>query len=405
MAGVRRSTAFGSMEARGKRWRASFPNPRFGLHPEEPKRVQRSFNLKTEGHTWLAGQKVAIDRDEWLSPREEELARIEAARLAVVREKTFADYAEDWFKFKEHKPSTARAYGMYYRNHLEPYWGTVPIRSITTELVTEWVKVHLSPGKDGARRKAYELFRSIMNDALLDEVIVVLPCNKRTNQLANRKMGQSARHKATALKPEHLQALVNAMPDHEKLFTLIMGIGGLRIGEARELRRHDLDLAAGTITIERAVSGDGKDRAVETPKTEKGQRTIHLAPAMIDLFHKHLEAQGKRPANALVFPSSIGADRYINESTYRTHLKKACESIGIPRISAHDLRHTAVTLAMQLDGISTRDVQDMVGHTTAHMTNHYAHTFDTQQQRIANGVTAAVFNAPALNVTPLRKAQ
>lgn len=405
MAGIRRSTAFGSMEARGKRWRASFPNPRYGLHPDEPHRIQRSFNLKTEGHAWLAAQKTAIDKGEWRSPREVEVARLETERLAAIQGKTFAEYAERWFAQKGHKPSTATAYRKYYENHLKPYWGATPLRSITTPLVMEWVAEHLSPTKDGARRKAYELFRAILNDAVLDELIDTLPCNKRTNQLAHRKTGESSRHEAHAIKAEELFAVVQLLPEHERLFTLFMGVAGLRIGEARELRRHDLDLDTGLIYVSRGVTGEGRKRVVSTPKTAKSRRPIPLAPQLVEAFKEHLEAQGKRPQNALVFPSSTGADWYINESTYRGHLKKACETLGIPRITAHDLRHTAASLALQVEGINAKDVQDLLGHTTSHMTMHYAHTFDTQQQRIANGVAAAVLNAPALNVTPLRKAQ
>lgn len=405
MAGVRRSTAFGSMEVRGRRWRASFPNPRYGTHPDEPRRIQRSFNLKGEGHAWLAAQKTAIDRDVWQSPREEELAHIEAARLAEIHGKTFAEYAERWFDLKDHKPSTRTAYMKNYRNHLAPYWGEMPLRSITTPLVIEWVAEHLCPNRDGAREKCHDLFRAILNDAVLDGLIDSNPCNKRTNQLAQRKTGKSARHEAHAIKAEEVFAVVGAMPEHERLFTLLMGVAGLRLGEARELRRHDLDLSTGTLRVSRGVSGDGKARAINTPKTAKSRRTVILAPQIVEAFQEHLNRQGKRPANALLFPSSTGEDRFINESTYRAHLATACEKVGIPRISAHDLRHTAVTLALQAEGISAADVRDMVGHTTSHMTQRYAHTYDTQQQRIAEHVTAAILNGSTLNVTPLRQAQ
>lgn len=398
-------SGFGNIRKRLNLWETSFINPRFGEHPDEKRRIYKSFTRKTDGQAWLAQQRVAIETGIWRSPREEEAARIEAVRRAQIEGKTFAEYAERWFAQKGHKPSTATAYRKYYENHLKPHWGDTPLRSISTPLVMEWVAEHLSPGKDGARRKAYELFRSILNDALLDELIESLPCNKRTNQLAQRKTGESARHEAHAISAEELFAVIGHLPEHERLFTLFMGVAGLRLGEARELRRHDLDLENGLVYVSRGVTGEGRKRAVSTPKTAKSRRPIPLAPQIVEAFKEHLETQGKRPQNALVFPSSTGDDWYINESTYRGHLKKACAAAGIPRITAHDLRHTAASLALQVEGVTVKDVMDLLGHTTSHMTMHYAHTYDTQQQRIADGVAAAVLNAPPLNVTPLRKAQ
>jgi integrase len=94
-----------------------------------------------------------------------------------------------------------------------------------------------------------------------------------------------------------------------------------------------------------------------------------------------------------------------------THLRQkvfhpACRRAGIdPLPRLHDLRHTAVALAIQA-GAHPKAVQEMVGHASITMTlDTYGHLFDSLQEETASRLDAiyrgAILHKKA-KVTPLR---
>ena len=73
---------------------------------------------------------------------------------------------------------------------------------------------------------------------------------------------------------------------------------------------------------------------------------------------------------------------------------KAVAASGIPRVTPHDLRHTAASLAVSA-GANVKAVQRMLGHASAAMTlDLYADLFDDDLEAVAtaldNARTAAV---------------
>ncbi|KXP08447.1 hypothetical protein AXK57_16100 [Tsukamurella pulmonis] len=62
---------------------------------------------------------------------------------------------------------------------------------------------------------------------------------------------------------------------------------------------------------------------------------------------------------------------------------------GVPRVTAHDLRHTAASLAVQA-GAHVKAVQAMLGHKSAAMTlDVYADLFDEDLDVVAEAMDAA----------------
>ena len=69
---------------------------------------------------------------------------------------------------------------------------------------------------------------------------------------------------------------------------LLMAVTGMRSGEIRELRVKDLDLTAGVISVNRAVTGDGGSLTEGTPKTEASIRDVHIDVNMVNVLKAHL---------------------------------------------------------------------------------------------------------------------
>ena len=56
---------------------------------------------------------------------------------------------------------------------------------------------------------------------------------------------------------------------------------------------------------------------------------------------------------------------------------------GIPRIRIHDIRHSAVSLLIDM-GFSATAIADRVGHESIDITYNYAHLFPSKQAEMAD---------------------
>ena len=97
-----------------------------------------------------------------------------------------------------------------------------------------------------------------------------------------------------------------------------------------------------------------------------------------------------------------GADRtYLRRSVSSTGwFTKAVARSGVPRLTPHDLRHTAASLAVAA-GANVKVLQRMLGHASAAMTlDVYAHLFDDDLDAIGTALDRAASAESASNPCP-----
>jgi integrase len=76
----------------------------------------------------------------------------------------------------------------------------------------------------------------------------------------------------------------------------------------------------------------------------------------------------------------------------RDRFDEAAATIGVPGLTVHELRHTAVTLAIEV-GASVTDVQRMLGHKTATLVlSRYGHLLE-DDRRVAEALSRAAVAA------------
>ena len=399
MAGKTRSSSFGTVEKRaqqsGVKYAAIFQNPRYGEDPREKRRISKTFERKTVASAWLAQQQAAIERGEWLSPvQEADRAKIQAE--STKRDNyTFGQYAETYLKFAQLRPSTRRKDEINLKIHLLPRWQNTPIKQITAEDITDWITAELGwrtlkTGErklySSARKHAFELFRAILNAAVIDGRIPFNPCNRRHATLVN-KVVNSQRHEPRVLEPSEVEAIANEVPENLRMLVRLLAATGVRIGEARELRRKDIDLATGTISITRAIADNGIHAHVGAPKTKSGIRTVTITdPRLLRQLREHLATLPVTGMDALVFPAPSDPRKHRDEAAIRKVIQNAAKRLGLPPTSPHDFRHTALTLAARTEGVSIADVQAFAGHSTPIMTLRYMETNREQQNKLAASI-------------------
>jgi integrase len=220
-----------------------------------------------------------------------------------------------------------------------------------------------------------------MLDAAVDEGLI-LSNPARTPSGKVGYLPSPKRHKAHRyLSHAELEALASASGDHGTMIRLA-GLTGLRWGEITALRVGDVDPLRRKVTVSRAYSIVGGRKILGNTKTHE-RRTITFPASLTVALVK--SAEGKGP-NDLLF----GTGEPVDHSNFAKRvLDKAWKAAGIERLTFHDLRHTAASLAVQAGG-NVKAVQRMLGHASATMTlDTYAGLFDTDAQALADRMDEA----------------
>lgn len=216
------------------------------------------------------------------------------------------------------------------------------------------------PSPDAGRTRvaqAYRLLHMLMQQAVQEGRITANPC-----QLP--RAGQAPTSERVPATPAQVAALAQAMPSRYAAAVYVAAWSGLRAGELFGLARRHVDLAAGTVRVERAAeyrSDTDRAPALGPTKTTSSLRTVHLPSHVVSILAEHMARYTAPGDAALVFTDERGqiVPRSVRGATFR----RARASIGRPDLRWHDLRHTGATLAAQA-GATIRELQARLGHST-----------------------------------------
>lgn len=164
---------------------------------------------------------------------------------------------------------------------------------------------------------------------------------------------------------------------------------GLRRGELLGLRWSDLDLDNGTATIGQTVQRAGGELRLQDTKTEDSDSILPLPDWTWLALLDHQERQRRErdrlaevwQDHGLVFPSEVGTP--MEPRNLNRHFAGLREKAGCPDIRLHDLRHTVVSLLMEL-GVPPHVVQAIARHADVKITlKVYSHTsLDAMRQAL-----------------------
>lgn len=350
---------------------------------EQGKQYQRTFELKRDADTYEREQRRAIERGIWLDPS------LEKTKLSVVY--------EEFLKTKLGlKPKSILSIESLWRHHIDPVFGERAIRSITMAQVTKWVTdsaVGESAYTSNVRiTKAQVLLCAILDFAVDHGLLNRNPIRKsngKVNKIALPKTDKS--RPTVALTPAELSRFAHACGDYETLI-LLAGLSGLRWAELIGLQVQDFAPNGSFVQVTRSLSE--VNGTFFEGSTKSGQTRVVYLPG---LLHSRIEVLlvGKTETD-LVFTNSVGKPISLANFTKRV-FKPAIELAAIPRITPHDLRHTAASNAISA-GANVLVVAKMLGHSDPAITlKHYAHLFNRDQE-----VLAAVLNDRFLDYSLVR---
>ena len=197
--------------------------------------------------------------------------------------------------------------------------------------------------------------------------------------------------------PKELEVL--SVANHKKILDYVqhnftfMSLGiyislstGLRIGEICALKWSDINVADGTITVQRTIERiyvveGGKKHTqlvINTPKTVNSCREIPMSKELLAMV---------KPMKKVVngdFYVLTNEDKPTEPRTYRNYYNRLMEKLDIPKLKYHGLRHSFATRCIEA-GCDYKTVSVLLGHSNISTTlNLYVHPNMEQKKRCIN---------------------
>ena len=251
--------------------------------------------------------------------------------------------------------------------HIRPLLGAISLTALDSRNV-RLALLELSTNLSGTMlHHIYRTLSAALNAAVKEGHIERNPCVGITAP-------KRSEFEARTLTTEQAQRLVAVSRDTRMGPLVIVALStGMRAGELLALTWEDIDLAAGTVRVNKSVKWlPHGAHQVGSPKTRSGRRTVRIdGPAVQALKAQRQRVSRMRLQAAkwtdldLVFPSVRGfywvpQGRFVRD--FRLLLSKA----GCPQIRFHDLRHTAGLFLTRSVGVVV--ASRMLGHSSPAVT-------------------------------------
>lgn len=318
---------------------------------------------------------------------------------------TAAEYLTYWLRhvvYEERKPKTYQGYEGVVRLHLIPGLGKKRLSKLTAQDVRAFITRTRNEcqcckhGWDAARSeprccalKGGECCQSHLSARMVQSIHAVLRNALQfavREELLPRNVAQLVKVSAPKYKVNRGLTVNQArrvlkVARGERLYALyVLALClGLRRGELLGLRWTDVDLATGTLEVVQNLQRVGGQLRFVRPKTEDSERTIPIPDICAEALRDHLQRQGAEKEAAgddwqdhgLVFPSRLGTP--MEPDNLRRSWGRICEAAGLDGVRFHDIRHTCVSLLLDLK-VPPHIVRDIVGHSDIDVTmTIYAH--------------------------------
>lgn len=287
---------------------------------------------------------------------------------APILIKTLVD---EWWEKKEPEisPNTVSGFKTA-KNRIADEFGDTPVKDLTAQMILAWL--------DSFKRKQYSqkvisntksVLKQIMDEALIAGEIQHNPCvGLPIVKGQPKKPRQPATDKDLKLVEQHKTEYPIGPMYYLMIYT------GLRRGECIALQHKHIDRKRHTITVEQSCAYNNSGHPViKTPKTEAGERTVHVPSFVLDVIPK-----GK--ADNYVFftdlPKKTAMAKLITQFRERTGIES----------TPHQLRHKYASI-LHSAKVDVKDAQYLLGHSDITMTqNIYTHLEEKHRNTVGTQI-------------------
>ena len=262
-----------------------------------------------------------------------------------------------------------------------PYIGDLMLNEINNVTIIQWqnelMKIKDKNGKNYSPtylRTIHAQLSSILNHACRYY-------NLKTNVARDvGSMGEKEADEMLFWTQDEYERFIEAIKDKPESFYAfeLLYWCGLRMGELLALTKEKFDFERHTLKIDESLQRiDGKN-VITAPKTKKSIRTIVMPEFLTDEIKEYIDSFYKLKPKDLIFNFS--------KSYLHHEMDRGSKKSQVKRIRIHDLRHSHVSLLIEL-GFSATAIADRVGHESIDITYRYAHLFPSKQKEMALSLT------------------
>jgi integrase len=344
------------------RWRARYRDP-------QGRSRSKTFDRKRDAERFLSASSTDMERGRWTDPQR--------GRVTV------GAWADEYLATVVNlRASTRYTYERDLGKYVLPRFARVQLAQVRGVDVQAWLAEELASGlSPSSVHRHYRTLRRLLEVAVQAQLIPLNPCDRVTPpSIPSVEM--------RFLTAAEVADLAEAIGPWYRALVYTAAYAGLRWSELVGLRAKRVDLLRRTVTVteQLLLLDNGRRQVWEQPKTKAGVRSIGIPAFLADMLQEQLDERALPGADGLVFPNRAG--KPTASASFNTHhFTPAKRRAGIDgRLRFHDLRHTAVALAIG-QGAHPKAIQARMGHSSVQMTlDRYGHLFPELDERVAQGL-------------------
>lgn len=264
------------------------------------------------------------------------------------------------------------------RSKIIPYLGQRKVSEITAKDVIDWQnamrKLKNKSGKPIAPtylKTIHGQLSAIFNHAMKFYDLAANPAQK-----AGTMGAEESKEMEFWTKEEYLKFSEAMMdkPISYYAFELLYWCG-VREGELLALSPSDFNFEKRTLRINKSYQRLEGEDVISTPKTKNSNRIVKMPQFLCDEMQDFFKQYYSLQPDDRIFPVT----KY-----YLSHeMDRGCKESGVKRIRVHDLRHSHVSLLINM-GFTALAIGKRVGHSAEKITYRYAHLFPSVQTEMVD---------------------
>ena len=319
---------------------------------------KRGFPTKREAQMW-----------------ERELLLKKEAKLDMTFESFYEIYVEDMQnRIRDNTWGTKINIA---RTKILPYFGKRKIGEIEPRDIIAWQNELLAirqpngkPYSASYLQKIHSQLSAIFNHAVNFYHLPSNPAQKAGN------MGKEEHREMLFWTKEEYLKFADVMMDKPVSYYAfeILYWCGLRMGELLALTPADFNFETHTLRINKSYQRLHREDVITPPKTLKSNRTIKMSQFLCDEMQDYLKMLYEPKEDERIFT--------ISKSYLHHEMNRGSKVSGVKRIRVHDLRHSHVSLLINM-GFTVLAIADRMGHESIDITYRYAHLFPSEQTQMA----------------------
>lgn len=265
-----------------------------------------------------------------------------------------------------------------FEHHILPYFGKKKLNEITPAQVANWQVTIMKKKKDNGEPFSPLYLKTIHNQLSASFNYAVRFYHLPSNPAAIAgNMGKTNGKEMLFWTRDEYSKFSKAVMDKPMSYYAfeVLYWTGMREGELLALTPDDFDFEAKTVRIDKSYQRLYGTDVITDPKTPCSIRTVTIPDFLCEEVKEYLQFMDGIKGNERLFP--------ITKHFLWHEMRRGSELAGVKRIRVHDLRHSHVSLLIDM-GLPPIAIAARVGHKSISITFRYAHLFPSVQNELAS---------------------